>query len=84
LRGLAVSGPQAVAVGVVAVALGGAVYFGSLHLGVSRPGAWTRNGGGLLDLLGCAHPTRAFWQFPVAVVIAALGVAGALGVLKRT
>jgi hypothetical protein len=59
---------------VAVVALGGAVYFGSLHLGASRFG----------DCLVCARPTRAFWQFPVAVAIASLGLVVAVGVLKRT
>ena len=37
----------------------------------------------MLDLLNCPA-SRAVWQLPVAVVIALLGMAGAVGVLKRT
>ena len=74
---------KAAAVAVAVVALGGAFYFGSLHLGSRglNP-ACTRVG--VVNLLNCAEPaSRAAWQFPVAVVIAALGLAGAVGVLKR-
>jgi hypothetical protein len=76
---------KALAAVVAVVALGGAVYFGSLHLGANRFGNCSPgSGGGVLPLLVCARPTRAAWQFPVAVVIASLGLAGAFGVLRRT
>jgi len=73
---------KTVAVVVVVVGLGGAVYLGSLHLGPPAS-ICSHRGGGVLDLLNCPA-SRAVWQLPVAVVIALLGMAGAVGVLKRT
>ena len=77
----ALSMRNATAALVAVVALGGAVYFGSLHLGATT--ACTHRGGGVLDLLNCARPSRAVWQFPIAVGIAALGLVGAVGGLRR-
>lgn len=59
-------------------ALGGAIYLGSVRLathhvcGNAPAGPW------------CAPASRAGWQLPLAVAIAALGAVGAVGVLKRT
>jgi hypothetical protein len=69
---------QAAALVLVVAAVGSAVYLGSLHLGQPRAKL------ACPSLVACFQlPTRASWQLPVAVVIAALGVAGAVGVLKR-
>ena len=67
------------------MALAAAAYFASLRLSThgNYPscvshipiGVWVG---------ACGPASRAVWQFPVAVVIASLGVLGAVGVLKRT
>jgi hypothetical protein len=66
------------------VALGGAAYLGSVHLDAhgNYPICLEYQDGLLRP--PCAASTRSGWQLPVAVLIAALGVVGAVGVLKRT
>lgn len=57
----------AAAIVVAGVAIAGAAYLASLHLGGIAPG----------DLLKPPH-ARAAWQIPVAILIAMLGVAAAV------
>jgi hypothetical protein len=76
---------RAAALALAVVALGGAFYVGSLPLGPAGLKPACTRVGSVLNLENCAEPaSRATWQFPVAGVIAALGLAGAVGGLKRT
>lgn len=80
----------AIAVLFVGVALAGAVYLSSLHL--HRHAHFYCSGygngyGSLADAcpIGSGHwvATRAAWQIPVSILIATIGLAGALVVLRR-
>jgi hypothetical protein len=73
----------AVAIALASLALGGAVYFASLRLDTRTLHYRNCAELGLPPGMTCGSNRRATWQFPVAVAIAALGVAGAVGVLKR-
>jgi hypothetical protein len=74
---------NAAALTLVVAALGSAAYFGSVRLDAhgNYPICLEYQGGLLRP--ACAPSTRAGWQLPVAVAIAAFGVLGAIGVLTR-
>ena len=73
----------AVAIVLAGVALGFAVYLGSLRLHTYT--LHSRNCAGLGLPLGmtCGQNHRAPWQLPVAAVIAGLGLVVAVGAFKR-
>ena len=75
---------KAAAVVLVVVALGSAAYLGSLRLDAdgNYPICLEIQGSGRFRP-PCAPASRSGWQLPVAVVIAACGVLGAVGVANR-
>jgi len=74
-------------VGALALAvavLGSATYLGTLRLDAyGNYPICLEYQGDLVRRPACAPATRGDWQLPVAVVIAALGVLGAVGVMNR-
>jgi hypothetical protein len=71
---------RAAAAALAVLALGCAVYFGSLRLDThgdypACQGSWQWN---------CGPATRGSWQFLVAILIAGFGLMAAIGVLKPT
>jgi hypothetical protein len=75
---------KAAATVLVGIALASAVFFGTLRLGPHGIRPACTQVGMTVNLPDCATVDRAGWQYPVAVVIAGLGLLGAFGVLRRT
>ena len=72
---------RAAAAALAVVALGSATYFGSLRLDTHGDYPACQRSWQALD---CGPDSRGFWQFLVAIVIAALGLAAAIRVLERS
>jgi hypothetical protein len=68
------------AIGIIAVALAGAVYVHQRHIIEGDPTQSTSGGSVYFGGTSAAHSVHPSWEDPVAVFIALAGLAGAVGV----